>query len=80
MYLFDFVHANVFFFHFRATPTAYGSSQARGSIGAIAASLRHSHGNLGSEPSLWPPPQLTAMLDPQPPERDQGSNLSFHGY
>ena len=29
---------------FRATPEAYGSSQARGPIGATAASLRHSHG------------------------------------
>ena len=36
-----------FFFFFlvfsRATPTAYGGSQARGLIGAVDASLRHSH-------------------------------------
>ena len=32
---------------FRTTPTAYGSSQARGQIGAAAAGL-HSHGNAGS--------------------------------
>ena len=35
---------------FRATPAAYGSSQARGRIGAAAASLCHS--NAGSEP-VW---------------------------
>ena len=34
---------------FRAAPKAYGSSQARGRIGAIAACLRHSHSNAGSE-------------------------------
>ena len=31
------------FFHFRAVPEAYGSSQARGQIRAAAASLPHSH-------------------------------------
>mgnify|MGYP001273052241 CR=1 FL=1 len=31
-----------FFFLFRATPVAYGSSQARGQIGAIDAGLHHS--------------------------------------
>ena len=36
----------------RATPAAYGGSQARGLIGAIAAGLRHSHSNVGSEPGL----------------------------
>ena len=51
------------FLLFRATPAAYGSSQARGRIGAIAAGLCHNHGNTGSEPHLWPTPQLTAILD-----------------
>ena len=37
-----------FFLLFRATPTAYGSSQARGRIGAVAAGLCHSHSNTGS--------------------------------
>ena len=32
-----------FFFLFRATPTVYGRSWARGWIGAVAAGLRHSH-------------------------------------
>ena len=30
-------------FAFRAVPAAYGSSQARGQIGAAAAGLHHSH-------------------------------------
>ena len=47
-----------------AAPPAYESSQARGRIGAIAASLGQSHSNTGSEPHLQPTPQLTAMLDP----------------
>ena len=37
-----------FFFLFRATPTAYGSSQGRSRIGAVAAGLHHSH-SVGSE-------------------------------
>ena len=49
---------------FRATPVAYGGSQARGRIGAVAACLHHSHSNTGSEPHLQPTPQLTARLDP----------------
>ena len=65
---------------FRATPAAYGSSQARGPIRAAAASLRHSHSNTGAEANLPPPPQLTATLNPYPTERGQGSNLYTHGY
>ena len=56
-----FVHfcSTIFFFFFffllfRATPAAYESSQARGRIRAVAASLHHSHSNRGSKPSLWP--------------------------
>ena len=37
---------------FRAAPLAYGSSQARGPIGAAAAGLCHSQGNTGSL-TLW---------------------------
>ena len=33
---------------FRAAPTAYGRSQPRGLIGAVAAGLHHSHSNAGS--------------------------------
>ena len=37
-----------FGFFFRAAPMAYGGSQARGQIGATAASLHHSHSNTRS--------------------------------
>ena len=58
----------VFFFLFFlaiswAAAMAYGGSQARGWIRAVAASLRQSHSNSGSEPSLQPTPQLTATPD-----------------
>ena len=36
----------LFCFVFRAAPTAYGSSQAKDQIGAIAAGLFHSHSNV----------------------------------
>ena len=49
---------------FKAAPTAYGGSQARGQIGATAAGLCHSHSNTGSEQHLQPTPQLMAMPDP----------------
>ena len=62
------------FLIFRATPEAYGSSQATGQIGAVAAGLRHSHSNARSEPHLWPTPQLMAMPDPQSTEQGQGSS------
>ena len=56
-----------FFFFFAiswAAPAAYGGSQARGLIRAIAARLCHSHSNVGSEPYLQPTPQFTATPDP----------------
>ena len=65
---------------FRATPAAYGSSQARGWIGAVAARLRHRHSNARSKPCLQPTPQLMAMLDPYPTEQGQSLNPSPHGY
>ena len=46
-----------------AAPTAYGGSQARGLIGAVATGLRQSHSNAGSEQRLQPTPQLTATPD-----------------
>ena len=45
---------------FRAAPEASRSFQARDQIGATAAGLHHRHSNSGSEPRLWPTPQLTA--------------------
>jgi len=53
----------LFFGLFRVVPTAYGGSQARGWIRALAAGLCHSH-NAGPERRLWPTPQLKAMPDP----------------
>ena len=44
----------------RPAPMAYGRSQARGLIGAVAAGLRQSHSSVGSEPRLRPTPQLMA--------------------
>ena len=35
-----------------AAPAAYGGSQARGLIRAVATGLRQSHSNMGAEPCL----------------------------
>ena len=64
-----FIHRTLFFFFFFfllfiITPMAYGGSQARGQIGAVAAIPHHSHSNARSDPHLPPTPQLTATLDP----------------
>ena len=47
-----------------AAPSAYGGSQARGWIRDVAADLRNSHSNAGSELHLWLTPQLMAIPDP----------------
>ena len=65
---------------FRATPTVYGSSQARGPIRATAAGLPHSHSSMGSEPHLRHTPQLMALPDSWPTEQGQGLNPHCHGY
>ena len=43
---------------------AYGGSQARGLIGAVATGLRHGHSNARAKPRLRLIPQLRAMPDP----------------
>ena len=48
----------------RATPAAYGGSQARGLIGAVATGPCYSHSNARSKPLLQPTPQLMATPDP----------------
>ena len=48
----------------RAAPLAYGGSQAKGLMGAVAAGLHQSHSNAGFERRLGPTPQLMATLDP----------------
>ena len=47
-----------------AASMARGGSQARGRIGAVAAGLRHSHGNTRSEPHLRLMQQLVETPDP----------------
>ena len=49
---------------FGATPEAYGVSQAKCQIRAVAAGLHHSQSNTGSKPRLQPTPELTAKSDP----------------
>ena len=59
-----FIYLFIFIFSLsRATPTAYGGSQARGCIRAVAAGLYHSHSIVGSELHLQPTPQLAATPD-----------------
>ena len=53
-----------FFFIFRVTLVAFGSSQARGPVGAAAAGLHHSYRSARSKLLPRPTPQLTATLDP----------------
>ena len=54
----------IFIFFGGAASMAYGSSQARGPIRTVAASLHHSHSNIRAEPHLWPTLQLRKTLDP----------------
>ena len=59
-----FIYLFFVFVFFRAASVAYGGSQARGLIEAVASGLCQSHSNMGSEPRQQPTPQLTAMPDP----------------
>ena len=64
---------------------AYGGSQAQGRIGAVAASLCHSHSNVGSEPFLGPTPHSLKshtrwILNPLSEARVPGWNLHPHGF
>ena len=54
LYILVFYGYLFFLFLFRATPAAHGGSQARGRIGATAASPHHSRRNMGSKTCLWP--------------------------
>ena len=51
-YLFIYLLIYLHFVLFRAASEAYGGSQARGLIGAVATSLHQSHSNARSEPRL----------------------------
>ena len=70
IYLFIF---NLFIFCLfafsRAAPLVYGGSQARGPIGAAAASLRQSQRN--SEPCLQPTPSSRKLWNPLSEARDR---------
>ena len=59
-----------FFFLFMAVPMAYGSSQARGWIGAAAVGQPHNHSKAKSEPCLQPT-WLHWILNPLSEARDQ---------
>ena len=48
---------------FSAACAAYGGSQARGLIGAVAVGLRQGHSNARSKPSPQPTLQLSATPD-----------------
>ena len=61
IYIFFFFGLLVFF---RATAAAYGGSQAKGPIGALATGLHQSHSNVPSQPSLPRTWQLIARQDP----------------
>ena len=63
LFFFSFIYLFIYFC-FRAPPTAYTSSQAKGQIGAAGAGLRH----IGSKPHLQPIPQFMVMPDPRPTE------------
>ena len=58
------------FYLFRATPTAYEGSQARGLIRAAAAALRQSHSNSS---------QQCQILNPLSKTRDQTRNVMVPG-
>ena len=66
---FYFIPYRILFFYFifclfRAAPSTYEGSQARGRIGPTAAGLHHSHSIMGSDPHLRLTLQLMATLDP----------------
>ena len=68
-----------FFFIFGPHPPPMEVTTLGGRIRFTAAALHHSHSHVGSELHLRPTPQLTAIPDPYPTERGQGSNLRPRG-
>ena len=80
MFLFCFIL--FYFLFFSAASTAYGGSQARGQIGAIAAGIHHSHGNTRSL-THWARPGmelesswlLVRFVSTEPQRELHGSNV-----
>ena len=62
--VFAVVAVAVFLPFLGGAPAAYGGSQARGLMEAVAACLRKSHSNTEFQPPLQPTPQFAAMPDP----------------
>ena len=55
----------LFLFFFKAAPSAYGGSQARGLVRAVAAGLHYSHYTIATAIlGVQPTPQLRAEPDP----------------
>ena len=74
-HIWGFIPSSPSSFSLRTTSTAYGSSQARDRTGATAASLYHSHSNVGSEPSLRPTPLSSRQHRiPNPPREARDRN------
>ena len=67
-----------FFLLFRAAPTSYEHSKARGQIGA--ADLHHSHSNAGSKLSLQTYTSTHCKAGSLPTEQGQGSKPPSHEY
>ena len=79
----DNTSCKIFFFLFflRATPVAYGSSQAIGQIRTAAEVHTTVTATPDPEPChLQPMSQLVAIPDPEPIERGQGLNRHPHRY
>ena len=75
----SFIFHFLFFCIFRTTLAAYGDSQARGLIGAVAASLCQSHSNTRSQPHLHLHHSSWQHWILNPLEQGQGSNPKPHG-
>ena len=76
--IFTYIRKCIFFPLFMAAPAAYGSSQARGWIGAAAAGLCHSHSNFRSKPHQQS--TLKLMVTPGPVgEKQLWSIISTRG-
>ena len=73
----DTRYSGTFFFFLRTIPMAFGGSQERDGIRAIAASLHHSHSNsnMGSGPPLYHSSWQRWIYNPLSEARDQTHNL-----